>query len=68
MGAYSSDDLLPAALRETVITTIVEPTLRGLENDGLPYQGFLYIGLMLTPEGLKCWSSIAASATQRPKR
>ncbi|MGC1414453.1 MAG: phosphoribosylamine--glycine ligase [Candidatus Acidiferrum sp.] len=53
MGAYSSDDLLPAALRETVITTIVEPTLRGLENDSIPYQGFLYIGLMLTPEGPK---------------
>jgi phosphoribosylamine--glycine ligase len=53
MGAYSSDELLPDALRETVIARIVEPTLRGLANDGVPYQGFLYIGLMLTPDGPK---------------
>jgi phosphoribosylamine--glycine ligase len=53
MGAYSSDDLLPPALRETVISTIVEPTLRGLATDGIPYQGFLYIGLMLTKDGPK---------------
>jgi phosphoribosylamine---glycine ligase len=53
MGAYSSDELLPSALRETVISTIVEPTLRGLANDGIPYQGFLYIGLMLTKDGPK---------------
>ncbi len=53
MGAYSSDELLPAPLRKTVISTIVEPTLRGLASDGIPYQGFLYVGLMLTKEGPK---------------
>jgi phosphoribosylamine--glycine ligase len=53
MGAYSSDELLPPALRNTVISTIVEPTLRGLASDGIPYQGFLYVGLMLTKEGPK---------------
>jgi phosphoribosylamine--glycine ligase len=53
MGAYSSEELLPADLRNTVISTIVEPTLRGLANDGIPYQGFLYVGLMLTKEGPK---------------
>jgi phosphoribosylamine--glycine ligase len=53
MGAYSSDELLPAGLRDTVISTIVEPTLRGLAADGLPYQGFLYVGLMLTKSGPK---------------
>jgi phosphoribosylamine---glycine ligase len=53
MGAYSSDELLPAALRDTVISTIVEPTLRGLAMDGIPYQGFLYVGLMLTKDGPK---------------
>ena len=51
MGAYSSDELLPAGLRDTVISTIVEPTLRGLAADGIPYQGFLYVGLMLTKNG-----------------
>lgn len=53
MGAYSSDDLLPAALRDSVISTIVEPTLTGLAKDAIPYQGFLYIGLMLTKSGPK---------------
>jgi phosphoribosylamine--glycine ligase len=53
MGAYSSDELLPAGLRHTVMSTIVEPTIRGLAKDGIPYQGFLYIGLMLTNKGPK---------------
>lgn len=53
MGAYSTDELLPENLREIVISTIVEPTLRGLAADGIPYQGFLYIGLMLTKSGPK---------------
>jgi len=53
MGAYSSDDLLPEELRQTILSTIVEPTLRGLANDGIRYQGFLYIGLMLTKSGPK---------------
>ena len=48
MGAYSTDELLPEALRKTIASTIVEPTLKGLVDDGIPYQGFLYIGLMLT--------------------
>ena len=51
MGAYSSDELLPAALRQTILSTIVEPTLRGFAADSIHYQGFLYFGLMLTPSG-----------------
>src|SRR5580692_797848 len=53
MGAYSSDELLPDGLRDTVISTIVEPTLAGLAAEGIPYQGFLYVGLMLTKDGPK---------------
>jgi phosphoribosylamine--glycine ligase len=53
MGAYSSDELLPDDLRETIRIQIVEPTLRGLAADGIRYQGFLYVGLMLTPSGPK---------------
>ncbi|HYL86098.1 MAG TPA: phosphoribosylamine--glycine ligase [Candidatus Angelobacter sp.] len=51
MGAYSTDALLPEALRKEILSDIVEPTLRGLASDGIPYQGFLYIGLMLTKSG-----------------
>ena len=53
MGAYSSDELLPEDLRESIRSTIVEPTLHGLAADGIRYQGFLYIGLMLTNSGPK---------------
>lgn len=53
MGAYSSDELLPAQMRGTIISSIVEPTFKGLAADGIHYQGFLYIGLMLTKAGPK---------------
>ena len=53
MGAYSADELLPAELRRTIEKTIVEPTMKGLAADGIRYQGFLYVGLMLTKSGPK---------------
>jgi phosphoribosylamine--glycine ligase len=53
MGAYSSDDLMSAELQASIVKTVVEPTLRGLAADGIRYQGFLYIGLMLTDDGPK---------------
>jgi phosphoribosylamine--glycine ligase len=53
MGAYSSDDLLPEDLRRVIAATIVEPTIKGLARDGIRYQGFLYVGLMLTKDGPK---------------
>jgi phosphoribosylamine---glycine ligase len=53
MGAYSTDNLLSAELRQRVLSTVVEPTLRALAEDAIPYQGFLYFGLMLTASGPK---------------
>jgi len=53
MGAYSTDDLLPAELEKKIVETIVRPTLAGLEKDGTAYRGFLYFGLMLTQQGPK---------------
>jgi len=53
MGAYSTDALMPPELRATIEEKIVQPTLHGLAQDGIRYQGFLYIGLMLTAEGPK---------------
>src|ERR1700738_3688276 len=53
MGAYSSDELLPSALRDKIEAQIVAPTLEGLAADGIRYQGFLYIGVMLTSSGPK---------------
>jgi phosphoribosylamine--glycine ligase len=53
MGAYSTDEILPSDLEKKIIKTIVRPTLAGLQADGMPYRGFLYFGLMLTPDGPK---------------
>jgi phosphoribosylamine--glycine ligase len=53
MGAYSSDELLPESLRQTITRKIVDPTLNGLAKDGIRYKGFLYVGLMLTKNGPK---------------
>lgn len=51
MGVYSTDEILPPALEQGIIDMIVRPTLHGLRAEGLPYRGFLYFGLMLTPTG-----------------
>lgn len=53
MGAYSTDDLLPAELEKKIVETVVEPTLQGLRSEGTSYSGFLYFGLMLTAGGPK---------------
>ena len=53
MGAVASRQLADAELIKTIEDTIVAPTVAGLQKDGLPYRGFLYFGLMLTPQGPK---------------
>ena len=53
MGAYSPARVLTPALRGEVMTRIVAPTVRTLADEGTPYSGVLYAGLMLTPEGPK---------------
>jgi phosphoribosylamine---glycine ligase len=51
MGAYSSDELLPAELAARIDKEIVRPAIRGMALEGRPYRGFLYFGLMLTASG-----------------
>jgi len=53
MGAYSTDKLLPPKLRQQILDSIVETTMHGLASEGILYQGFLYVGLMLTASGPK---------------
>lgn len=52
MGAFSPVPGVDEALRAR-IDEIVEKTVRGLGRDGIAYRGFLYVGLMLTPDGPK---------------
>jgi phosphoribosylamine--glycine ligase len=53
MGAYSTDELVSPKLRQAIMDSIVEPALSGLAGEGILYQGFLYVGLMLTADGPK---------------
>ena len=41
------------ALQSQIETTIVQPVLKGMAAEGNPFRGFLYCGLMLTPDGPK---------------
>lgn len=53
MGVITSADILDAATLEEIKVTIVEPTLRGARNEGFAFRGVLYIGLMLTRDGVR---------------
>ena len=47
MGAYSPSRLFNKELDEKIINKIINPTIKGLENYGSKYKGFLYAGLMI---------------------
>lgn len=51
MGAVASRQLVSPELMQTIEREIVRPTVEGLRREDLPYRGFLYFGLMLTPSG-----------------
>ena len=53
MGAYSPAPVLDAMVRGEVLEKIIAPTVRTLANEGTPYSGVLFAGLMLTPQGPK---------------
>jgi len=51
MGAYTVDGMISPETASTIMEKIVRPTIAGLSEEGLPYKGFLYFGLMLTADG-----------------
>jgi phosphoribosylamine--glycine ligase len=53
MGTISPLPFVNEALIENIEKTIVEPTLANMNNSGVPYEGVLYPGLMLTEDGPK---------------
>ncbi len=53
MGAYAPVSRVDAALVERIRREILLPTLAALRDDGRPFQGLLYAGLMLTADGPK---------------
>ncbi len=51
MGAYSPAPVVSPEVHARVLREIVEPTVRGMAADGIPFTGFLYAGLMIDREG-----------------
>jgi phosphoribosylamine--glycine ligase len=47
MGAYAPAPLMTEELQERVKKEIIEPTINGMQEEGIPYKGVLYIGLMI---------------------
>lgn len=51
MGAYSPAPIVTADVLTKVEARIIEPTIRGMNREGTPFKGVLYVGLMITKEG-----------------
>ena len=51
MGAYAPAPVITPEVEKKVRETIMEPTLAGMRDRGMPFRGVLYAGLMVTPEG-----------------
>lgn len=51
MGAYSTDSILGPRLEKEILGTIIQPVIDGMRKEGVPFQGLLYAGLMLTSAG-----------------
>ena len=51
MGAYSPAPVVTPEVHARVLREVVEPTVRGMAADGVPFTGFLYAGLMIDASG-----------------
>ena len=51
MGAYAPVRRAGEDVRRMVLDEVILPTLRGMEEEGSPFAGVLYAGLMMTPKG-----------------
>ncbi len=52
MGAYSPAPVVTDEVHQTIIDTVIMPTIRGMAAEGHPFTGFLYAGLMIGPDGV----------------
>jgi phosphoribosylamine--glycine ligase len=51
MGAYSPAPVVTPEVHARAMREIILPTIKGMEQDGIVYTGFLYAGLMIDPQG-----------------
>tara|TARA_B100001778_G_scaffold334609_1_gene346749 strand:- start:1446 stop:2720 length:1275 start_codon:yes stop_codon:yes gene_type:complete len=53
MGTYSPASVIDQNLTEIIMEQFIQPTIKGMAEEGNPYKGVLYAGLMITPSGPK---------------
>jgi phosphoribosylamine--glycine ligase len=51
MGAYSPAPVVTPEVHARAMREVIMPTVKGMHDDGVPYSGFLYAGLMIQPNG-----------------
>jgi phosphoribosylamine--glycine ligase len=51
MGAYSPAPVVTPVMHARIMREVIEPTVRGMSQEGHPYTGFLYAGVMIAPDG-----------------
>ena len=51
MGAYSPAPAVTPEIYARALREVIQPVVRGMESEGIIYTGFLYAGLMISPDG-----------------
>ena len=51
MGAYSPAPVVTPEIHDRIMAEVIMPTVNGMANEGAPYSGFLYAGLMIAADG-----------------
>ena len=51
MGAYSTDGLATAAMRQWLLRNVAQKVVDGMRSEGCPFKGILFCGIMMTPRG-----------------
>lgn len=52
MGAYSPAPVVTAEMHERIMQMVIEPTVKGMADEGNSFTGFLYAGVMINEEGI----------------
>lgn len=52
MGAYSPAAVVTNEMHDAIMQRVIIPTVKGMAKEGNPYTGFLYAGIMISPEGI----------------
>ena len=51
MGAYSPAPVVTPAVHARIMREVIDPAIRGMAAEGIPYAGFLYAGVMIDASG-----------------